>query len=460
VTTFAGLDVPPPLLQVVAELGFTAMTPIQAESLPVLLAGGDLVGQSRTGSGKTVAFGLPLLAGIDLSVRRPQALVVCPTRELATQVASALRTLGRRLPGLRILVACGGQPGGPQRRALWEGVHLIVGTPGRIVDHMARGGIDLERISYVVLDEADRMLDMGFADDVELVLEAVPQRRQTVFFSATFPRSIAEMSGRWQRNAVHVTIPDEPEATPDIAQRAYTVEPEAKTAALVALLKQHPEASALVFGNFKATVQALAVELTRAGFSTGALHGDLEQRDRDHVMARLRNRSTRVLVATDVAARGLDIDGLDLVVNYELPAQPEVYVHRIGRTGRAGKQGVALSLATPREDGKLAKIEAFTGAPIERAALPEAAPAPLPAAVVAPMETLLIHAGRRDKLRPGDILGALTGEAGFSAADVGKIEIHDRFAYVAVSRSIAREALEKLAEVRMKNRRFRIERAP
>ncbi|MDP2316577.1 MAG: ATP-dependent RNA helicase DbpA [Pseudomonadota bacterium] len=456
---FDGALVPPALLQVVQELGFTAMTPIQAESLPVLFAGGDLVGQSRTGSGKTVAFGLPLLAQIDLSYRRPQALVVCPTRELSTQVALALRTLGRRLPGLRILVASGGQPGGPQRRALEEGVHLIVGTPGRLVDHLERDTIDVRAISYVVLDEADRMLDMGFQEDMERILSTLPTDRQTLFFSATFPRSIADMSARWQRHPAHVTIPDEPDAIPDIEQRAYTVEPEAKTAALVDLLRRHPDASAIVFCNFKVTAHALAADLTRAGFSTGALHGDLDQRDRDHVMARLRNRSTRVLVATDVAARGLDIEGLDLIVNYELPSQPEVYVHRIGRTGRAGKRGIALSFATPKEGSKLARIEGFTGMGIERASLEDLAATPAPEVVEAPMDTLIISGGRKDKLRAGDILGALTGEAGLLATDIGKIEIHDRFAYVAVAKPVAQEALRQLSEGRIKGRKFKVERA-
>ncbi|MES2643845.1 MAG: ATP-dependent RNA helicase DbpA [Myxococcota bacterium] len=458
-TSFEALPVPPALLQVVAELGYTAMTPIQAESLPVLLAGGDLVGQSRTGSGKTVAFGLPLLAQIDVTLRRPQALVVCPTRELSTQVALALRTLGRRLPGLRILVASGGQPGGPQRRALEEGVHLIVGTPGRLVDHLDRDTIDTRRIGYVVLDEADRMLDMGFQEDMERILSTLPTDRQTLFFSATFPRSIADMSARWQRTPAHVTIPDEPEAVPDIGQRAYTVEPEGKTDVLMSVLRQHPDASAIVFCNFKASAHALAAELTRAGFSTGALHGDLDQRDRDHVMARLRNKSTRVLVATDVAARGLDVEGLDLIVNYELPSQPEVYVHRIGRTGRAGKQGLAISFATAKEGSKLARIEGFTGLGIERASLDDLAAAPAPASVESPMETLVISGGRKDKLRAGDILGALTGEAGLKATDIGKIEIHDRFAYVAVAQPIAQEALRALTDGRIKGRKFRVERA-
>jgi ATP-independent RNA helicase DbpA len=395
--------------------------------------------------------------------------VLCPTRELCTQVAGEIRKLGRHLAGLRVLIVSGGQPGYPQRRALEEGVHVVVGTPGRVLDHLDRRTLDPRDVRVVVLDEADRMLDMGFQEDVERILAQLPKVRQTVFFSATFPRSIATMSEAWQGDPVHVTITDAPRSPEDgappsdVRQVAYTVEPDGKAAALLALFAHHPPEAAIVFCNLKVTAQELAEQLSRAGFSAGSLHGDLDQRDRDRVMAKFRNRSTRILVATDVAARGLDIEDLDLIVNFDLPAQPDIYVHRIGRTGRAGKSGLAVSLATPREGTKLDRISGVTGVPVERLSLDAILPAqshqphghPAAAAV---METLFIGGGRRDKLRPGDILGALTGEAGLSATDIGKIEIHDRFAYVAVAKPIARQAFDWLAEGRIKGRHFRVER--
>ncbi len=470
--TFAALDLPAPLLRAVDELGFPTLTPVQARALPPLLAGRDLVGRARTGSGKTVAFGLPLLTRVDLGRRRPQALVLCPTRELGAQVATTLRTLGRHLPGLRVLLVSGGQPGGPQRRALEEGVHVLVGTPGRVRDHLDRGAFDPRHLRVAVLDEADRMLDMGFAPDVEQILAALPAERQTMFFSATFPRSIADMSEAWQRDPVHVVVEETAEAPATLRQVACAVED--KPAALLALCRAHPGPT-LVFANLKATAAALAEDLRRAGVAAAYIGGDLEQRDRDRVLAMLRNKSLAALVATDVAARGLDVDELALVVNVDLPGAPESYVHRVGRTGRAGRAGLAVALAAPREEGKLRRYEAFSGLPIERLSLddllssipsllgqggfaPPQRPPDAPAGPVAPMVTLRIGGGRKDKLRPGDILGALTGDVGLPAADVGRIEIHDHLAYVAVARDAADRAYEALASGRIKGRRFRVER--
>jgi ATP-dependent RNA helicase DbpA len=462
---FRSLPLSQPLLDVVAGLGYTQLTPIQQQSIPVLLEGRDLVGQSQTGSGKTAAFSLPILQRLTLETRALKALVLCPTRELSAQVAREVRKLGSKLPGLQVLVVAGGEPLRPQANALEKGVHIVVGTPGRVLDHLGRGTLDLSEAATVVLDEADRMLDMGFADDMQQILEALPRERQTVFFSATFPSSIEALSRQYQRDPVRVTIAADRDDTQITQQLVLRVEPERKLQALRWALQRYPHESAIVFANFKATVAELEKALANAGTSVSSLHGDLEQFDRDRVMAKFRNQSTRVLVATDVAARGIDIENLDLVINYELPAQPEIYVHRIGRTGRAGKTGIALSFASEREQNKIKSIELHTGVRLERTTM--AAPAPLdgdaadetpPAQDLeraAKMDTLRIAGGRKQKMRPGDILGALTGEAGgLSGSDIGKIEIHDNFSYVAVSKSVSRLAQQSLSNGKIKGKKF------
>jgi ATP-independent RNA helicase DbpA len=456
---FAALALSPPLLQVLEELEFRTTTPIQAQSIPVLLQGRDLIGQAQTGSGKTAAFALPILQKVRLQPRRLQALVLCPTRELCAQVAGDIRRLGRRLPGLQVLVLAGGQPIRPQLNALEKGAHLAVGTPGRVIDLLDRQALETRHLATVVLDEADRMLDMGFREDMELILGATPHGRQTVLFSATFPPDIEALSRQFQKEPVRVTIA-EAQAPADIQQLVYTCPPEQKTALLLRLLRHYQPASAIVFCNFKANVAELTQALAEAGVSVDGLQGDLEQFERDAVMARFRNHTTRILVATDVAGRGRDVEALDAVVNFDLPMQPEPYVHRIGRTGRAGRTGMAFSIATPRDDRKLAAIEEALGVKLERASVEALPPAEASSRVPldSPWETLSISAGRKDKMRPGDILGALTGEAGgMSAADVGKIEIHDRLSYVAVSKRIARVALQRLREGRIKGRKHRVD---
>ncbi len=317
----------------------------------------------------------------------------------------------------------------------------------------------MRQLATVVLDEADRMLDMGFREDMERILGAAPPSRQTVLFSATFPPTIEGLSRAFQKEPTRVTVA-EASAAPDIQQLCYTCTPEEKTALLLRILRHHQPASAIVFCNFKATVAELTQALTKAGVSADGLQGDLEQFERDRVMAKFRNHSTRILIATDVAGRGIDVEALDAVINFDLPMQPEPYVHRIGRTGRAGRAGLAISIATPRDERKIEAIEQSTGVKLERASV-ETLPQMDPKSGVslgAAWETLSISAGRKDKMRPGDILGALTGEAGgLSASDVGKIEIHDRWSYVAVSQRIVRVALQRLREGRIKGRKHRIE---
>jgi ATP-dependent RNA helicase DbpA len=457
---FSALALSPPLLQVLEELEFQSVTPIQAQSIPVLLQGKDLVGQARTGSGKTAAFALPILEKIQLQQRRLQALVLCPTRELCAQVAGEIRRLGRRLPGLQVLALAGGQPVRPQVNALEKGAHVAVGTPGRILDLLEREALDTHQLATVVLDEADRMLDMGFREDMERILRETPKTRQTVLFSATFPPSIEAMSRAFQKQPTRVTVV-ETEAAPDIQQLLYTCAPEEKTALLLRLLRHYQPASAIVFCNLKATVTELTRALVKARVSADGLQGDLEQSERDRVMAKFRNRSTRILIATDVAGRGIDVEALDAVINFDLPSQPEPYVHRIGRTGRAGRRGLAISLVTPREEHNVESLEHSTGVKLERASEERLPPAELERGVSldAAWETLSISAGRKDKMRPGDILGALTGEAGgLSASDVGKIEVQDHLSYVAVSKGLVRVALQRLGEGRIKGRKYRIER--
>lgn len=469
-TNFQSLNLSTSLIDVVRELGFENLTPIQARAIPVLLEGKDVIGQAETGSGKTAAFALPLLSklGDDLNHRRQlQSLVLCPTRELCIQVTREIRKLGRRHPGLQILALSGGQPIHPQLSALEKGVHVVVGTPGRVLDHVIRRTLDLRKLNFLVLDEADRMLDMGFQNEMERILAAVPKPRQTAFFSATYPKSIEAMSKAYQNHPVHIRIDEGTKNEQIIKQLFYETTHEMKLKSLLWILQQNSAESAIIFCNFKTTVIQLGETFAQAGLSAACLHGDMEQSDRDRVMAKFRNLSTRLLISTDVAARGLDIENLDLIVNYELPATPAIYVHRIGRTGRAGKRGLAISLMTSREKGKLQNIENFTKARIERKTV-----APLENADVealkknlqrerqsdAKMATLFISGGRKEKLRPGDILGALTGEAGkLSSADVGKIEIHDHFSYVAISKTVATVALERLRNGQIKGRRFRIE---
>jgi ATP-independent RNA helicase DbpA len=456
---FAALGLSASLCQVVGELGFATPTPVQVQAIPLLLAGRDLIGQSSTGSGKTAAFGLAILQKLNWGERRPQALILCPTRELCAQVARELRKLGRREAGLAVSILSGGQPIKPQLAALERGVHVAVGTPGRALDHIMRGSLDVAGLAILVVDEADRMLEMGFGAEMEKILGQAPKPRQTVFFSATYPRSIDAMTRAHQHDPERLIVGESEGPGARSRHLAYVVDDNGRLDTLLAILRTSAPGSAsgstIVFCNFKATVARVEQALGAAGISSASLHGNLEQRERDFVMAKFRNHSIRVLVATDVAARGLDIEGLDLVVNFELPFQPEIYVHRTGRTGRAGKAGLAVSLVGPQDGAKVKAIEAAVGSPLQRQAAPSGGKPE--AGADATMVTLYISGGRKDKLRPGDILGALTGEAGgLSGSDVGKIEIHERFSYVAIARGSADRAIERLGAGRIKGKKFKV----
>jgi ATP-independent RNA helicase DbpA len=442
------------MLKNLASLGYAEMTPVQAHSLPLVLAGKDVIARAKTGSGKTAAFGIGLLTNLEVSSFRLQGLVLCPTRELADQVGKELRRLARFTENIKILSVCGGVPFGPQLSSLEHGAHVVVGTPGRLLDHLRRGSLDLCALRTLVLDEADRMLDMGFQEDISALIAAAPVKRQTLLFSATYPDSIAAMSASIQHEPVTVSV-DETHDEGVIQQVFYEVDPEQRTEAVARILGHYRPESTLVFCNTRLETQGLADALTDRGFSALAIHGDLEQRERDQVLVRFANRSASVLVATDVAARGLDIKELPAVINYELPRNPEIHTHRIGRTGRAGEQGLALSLVIPRERRLVSVIEEALGKAIPRGELATltvlAGKPPLP-----PMVTLCLDGGRKNKLRPGDILGALTAEGGIAGSEVGRIDLFDHHTYVAVARQIGDRALACLGRNRVKGRFFKV----
>lgn len=400
-----------------------------------------------------MAFSLPILQKVSLKEKEIQALILCPTRELCTQVAKEIRKLARKMVGLQVLILSGGQEIRPQILSLYHGAHIVVGTPGRVLDLIGRRKLDLNSVSTLVLDEADRMLDMGFQEDMETIIGEIPGTRQTVFFSATFPASISSMSKKYQHMPVNIVIEDTEASRAPIEQRVCRVDPFGKTSILLRVLKQYQPATGLIFCNLKATIASLTESLNQEGISCEGISGDLDQDQRNTVLARFKNGSTRVLVATDVAARGLDIKDLAMVVNYDFPVDNETYVHRIGRTGRAGQEGQSVLFVTPTEGEKLQSLEEEIGLKIPDLVIePGPSRRDFPAAT---METIYISGGRKDKMRPGDILGALTGEAGGLKGDeIGKIEIHDTYSFVAVKRSLASELVQKLKDGRIKGKRF------
>jgi ATP-dependent RNA helicase DeaD len=369
-TTFADLGLSPELLKAIEAQGFEQPSPIQAEAIPVALTGRDLVGQSQTGSGKTLAFGLPAVQRIDASRRNVQALILCPTRELAMQVCAEIHKVASFKEGVRATPIYGGASYDRQIRALQSGSQIVVGTPGRILDFVERGMLKLEGIQTLVFDEADEMLDMGFAEDIERLVSAVPEERQTIFFSATFDPRIRGLIERYTRDAATITIKQKALTVPTIEQRYYEVHGRSKTEVLCRVLDMDAPRLTIVFANTKRAVDDVTDTLVGRGFTADRLHGDLNQMMRERVMKNFRNGTIEVLVATDVAARGLDVNEVDLIVNYELPYDTEDYVHRIGRTGRAGRKGTAVSLVAGREIYLMQRIQRFTNAKIERTKVP------------------------------------------------------------------------------------------
>ncbi|WP_020656335.1 ATP-dependent RNA helicase DbpA [Massilia niastensis] len=440
---FTDLPLAARFLANLATLGYHQMTPIQAESLPAVLEGRDLIAQAKTGSGKTAAFGIGILHRLNPAWFAVQGLVLCPTRELADQVANELRRLARGVGNVKILTLTGGVSMRPQIASLEHGAHIVVGTPGRIRDHLGRATLDLSKVQTLVLDEADRMTDMGFYDEIAGIVSATPRQRQTLLFSATYPDDIRFATAGFLRDPLEIAVESRHDAT-RIDQRFYEIGFEGRDEAVARLLKHYSPVSALAFCNTKARCRELADELRAQGFSALALYGELEQQERDEILVLFANRSCSVLVATDVAARGLDIADLDTVINVDVSKDPEVHVHRIGRTGRAGGAGMAHTLCAPNEKKWVRLIEEYQDAPAtwdELEALGEHPEAGAPA----PMMTLSIAGGKKHKLRPGDLLGALTGDAGLTKEQVGKINVFEFNSYVALDRRVARQAVERLS---------------
>ena len=455
-TNFSSLNLNPDLLKNLETMGYTQMTPVQAQSLPIVLAGKDIIAQAKTGSGKTAAFGLGLLNKLDVKKFRIQSLVLCPTRELADQVATEIRTLARAVHNIKVLTLCGGMPFGPQKGSLEHGAHIIVGTPGRIEDHLRKNTLNLKHCDTLVLDEADRMLDMGFEDTLNKIIKHVPEPRQTLLFSATFPEKIKSISKRVMQNPEMVKV-ESTHQEKTIQQHFYHIDSsQDRLRATRLLLQEYSPESTLIFCNTKVEVQRVADELSNHGFSVMALHGDLEQKDRDQTLVCFSNKTASVLVATDVAARGLDIDALDLVINYELAFDAEVHVHRVGRTGRAGNKGVACTLYADKDEYRMRVLRDYLNMEedIQSETLPPISILDRPIEESA-MLTIRIDGGKKQKVRAGDILGALTGSNGIDGKVVGKINLADNWSYVAVERDSADKALKKLKTGKLKGRNFR-----
>ena len=451
---FNELPLSPGLLATLQQLEYRTMTPIQAASLPITLAGHDLIAQAKTGSGKTAAFALTLLTNLNPRRFAVQTMVLCPTRELADQVTQELRRLARFAENIKILTLCGGSIMRPQVSSLAHGAHIVVGTPGRIMDHLQRNSLNLEALNTLVLDEADRMLDMGFYEDIAFVVRRCPSERQTLLFSATYPKGIAGLARQFLRNPREVKLLEQHEEN-KIRQRFYEVEHEARLQAVGQLLKHYRPVSTLAFCNTKQQCRDLLEILQAQGINALTLSGDLEQRERDQVLIQFIHRSCSVLVATDVAARGLDIAQLEAVINVDVTPDPEIYIHRIGRTGRADENGWALSLCSLSEMPRVVAITKMLGSEPEwhdLATLQSDDNMP----PVSPMVTLQILGGRKEKIRPGDVLGALTGEAGYTREEVGKITVTDQSTYVAVARNIAHEAVRKLSTGKVKGKTVKV----
>jgi len=454
--SFDTLPLAPGVLATLQQLGYARMTPIQAAALPPALAGHDLIAMARTGSGKTAAFALALLARLDTRRFDVQALVLCPTRELAEQVTQEIRRLARAEDNVKVLTLTGGTPIRPQADSLAHGAHVVVGTPGRIIDHLDRGGLQLGALATLVLDEADRMLDMGFMEDIASIAGRTPKTRQTLLFSATYPEGIQQLAKKFLREPRDVMLAQRPGGS-QIRQRFYEVKDEERLHAVGLLLNHFRPVSTLAFCNTRQQCRDLVDVLQAQGISALALHGDLEQRERDQVLVRFANRSCSVLVATDVAARGLDIAQLEAVINVDVTPDVEVHTHRIGRTGRGDEAGWAFSLASVDEMGRVGRIDAMQGRESEWHPLSELTPAgsePL----CPPMVTLQILGGRKEKIRAGDVLGALTKDAGLAADQIGRINVNDFSTYVAVARAAAPQALRALNERPVKGKRVKARR--
>lgn len=454
--SFDSLSLKREILKALNIAGYEKMTPVQQESLPIGLKGSDLIVQAKTGSGKTAAFGITILSRIDPSLNRIQGLVLCPTRELAQQVANELRKIARFLPNLKILTLSGGSPIRPQIASLEHGAHCIIGTPGRVGDHIGRRTLDLRGVKTFVLDEADRMLDMGFSDDLDKVVGRLPKERQTLLFSATFPDNIRQLSENIQNKPHEIKVEDQVEVSL-MEQKFIETDSKEKKSLLAKVIAYHKPDTTVVFCNTKQMCNELTDELKKQGFFAETIHGDLDQWERDKTLTLLANKSISILVATDVAARGIDIDNLNMVVNYELPRTTDVYVHRMGRTGRAGKKGLALSFFSGHEREKIDDYIKVIEIPKDQTEILHSSKIMAEESyksLLPKMACIRINGGKKHKLRPGDILGALTAGQMLIGKDVGQIDLFDFHTYVGIDRKKINQVTTQLKVLKIKGKPF------
>lgn len=452
-TEFSSLPIRAELLQALKAVGYVDLTPIQSKSAAAILDGRDLLAQAETGSGKTAAFAMGLLNKLDIGVFETQALVICPTRELSEQVATEIRRLAMALANTRVLTLCGGKPMHDQLTSLKRNPHVVVGTPGRLKKHLEKHTLNLGCVHTLVLDEADRMLDMGFFDDIMQILATTDDNRQTLLFSATYPDEIVGISRTIQRDPVEVRI-----VATDTAERIEQLfvfaTKEQKTDSLYRAIGKYKPENALIFCNRKVQAQAVCDTLRQRGLHARALHGDLDQHERDEALMLFSNKSISFLVATDVAARGLDIIALSAVINYDASPDPETHLHRIGRTGRAGLDGLAITLVDPDEIHHIRALERFLKLDIKFGELQASSQHDAKPARPA-TRTVHINAGKKDKIRPGDIVGALTAGSQLTNDDIGKITVLAKAAFVAVAFDKADVALKMLSDGRIKRQKVR-----
>jgi len=446
---FSQLPLEESMLQTLDALGYKSATPIQAQTLPLILENRDVLAEAKTGSGKTAAFGIGLLSKLDVKKFRVQSLVMCPTRELADQVAKELRRIARFKHNIKILMLTGGESFGKQLGSLSHQAHIVVGTPGRILKHLNKESLELTNLQTLVLDEADRMLDMGFLEEVEAVMAFTPKEKQTLLFSATYDKSIIAISKKIQKDAVLIKTTHE-EVANNITEEFYATSNKEDT--FVKILSQYKPENVIVFTNTKIAAKELAENLQKRKIDAIAIHGDLEQYERNDVLVQFANKSCPILVATDVAARGLDIKQLSMVVNLDIPHGQETYTHRIGRTGRAGADGVAITLYDSYESDNADEYRDEKRLFLEDADLKGSTNFELKPQFV----TLVIEGGKKDKLRAGDLLGALTGDAGLKGSSIGKIDIYDRQAYVAIETKFIDDAHDSLKRGKIKGKKFSV----
>jgi ATP-independent RNA helicase DbpA len=452
---FGSLSLKQALLDNLVSLGFTKMTPVQASTLPLALERKDIIAQAKTGSGKTAAFALGILNGLDLDVLRPQALILAPTRELAEQVAQEVRRLARGFENVKVLTLCGGVIDHHQEKSISHGAHIIVGTPGRVLKFLKKRILNMDTIRTFVLDEGDRMLDMGFSDDIRSIAIFLPKERHNMLFSATFPEDIKDLSRKIQKDAVEIRIDSDHEKD-TIEQQFFKVDGHGgKDDALLQVLGSFKPERLIVFCKTKAITQKVEKLLLKNNIYAACINGDMDQNERTAVLTKFSNQSLSVLVATDVAARGLDIKELAAVINYDLPMDASDYVHRIGRTGRAGKQGLALSFYIEQTEYKIEAIEEQVKQNLKLAPI-DSLTGHTAYDLIPPMRTLYIGGGKKNKLRPGDIVGAMVGEAKIDANSVGNISILNIISYVAVRADLAEQVVDSLENGKIKNKKFKV----